>query len=157
MAVEDEMKLDTQFWQKHYDIMTRQEADLVEILSRVNFYFRCLPEYSEYTDETVLKNRISLEELQGVAAAGIAIDDREKNFVVSNDEATEEWLYNEDIVEKRNEEELIRRATLAANHPIVNKYGKMIEVTEGDVYPASFGNLVPVTILNSMFYCRYHF
>ena len=68
------MELDTAFWTRHYDIMRRQEADLVEILSRVHFYYQCLPEYNSYLDERTLLQSTTPEEQQCILEATKAID-----------------------------------------------------------------------------------
>ena len=135
---EEELDLYRKYWQRHYDIVLRQEADLFE---QVTFYG-----YSPQ-DLECYKN----------SEANLGLTDKNYESIVVENRAPANRStvkYEEEVVEEGNEEELERYTSLASSDATVLKYATKPDV-EPDRYPPSFERVVPAGVLKALYYGRY--
>jgi hypothetical protein len=152
-------------WQRHMDILLRQEADLFEQVSCYGFDVRSLPVYADATS-ALGKDRDpdSPEEQQYLAAD-------KRFFAMKKDRLAEvrraygsshavdtkllvdSIQYVEEVQEEDLEEKLPARLTMAESDESLQKYSEMAD-PDPSLYPPSFLFVQPLVVLKALFHGR---
>lgn len=137
------------YWQRHYDIVLRQEADLFEQVSFYGYNPKELPCYKNQeanlgmTDEDYMKMNKMHSTVNAVSdsSAAVAAVDRKVEYV-------------EEVVEEGNDELLEKYTLMAESDGTVLKFAAKPEVDK-ERYPESFERVVPRGVLKALYYGRY--
>eukprot|EP01034_Spumella_vulgaris_P024492 gene24492-30843_t len=158
-AVVDEFEAYEQRWQRHIDILVRQEADLFEQVSCYGYDVRALPVYASAAVEPGDFN--SVEEQQYAAAnqkfaslKNARLTAVRKAFESSRAVDTKlsgSVEYVEEVCEEDSDQQLPTRQALADGDEALRKYADMPDIDPA-LFPPSFTLIQPMSVLKALFH-----
>ncbi len=150
--MEEELNRYRAYWQRHLDIMVRQESDLFEAVGDFDLDPRSLEVYaSDFIEDAPFQ--LSEAEFQLTKQAHEAAAQLDDDALPESDNELGEPQWTEEVVEVDTERLLNTYLALAVTDETVLKYAPLPDV-DPSLYPASFTAVQPLGVLKALYHGR---